>query len=183
MTKADIDKLIAKIKEQLLHGEWMTFAELARIITGDRNDAALIEAGVDARPGEFAVQKNKGRGLRVKLLPKAAPAPSPSGPSLPEETKSTTSPVDPQVDPKEAERAVRAYAKQLHAVRVDAQHIGPGRPVLERFVHAITIDAADGDMRFPDDMPVELVCASGSKNPGTLVATSVDESVLHVALR
>ena len=166
-----------RILDQLLEifvaerNSWLTFRQLAYRISGDGSQEYLIAGIVNSHDKVFVVHGDCRCKLRSEFI----------------EGSAHTEPSEKLVGPEpiyfQAARAVREYARQLHPLRIRVIGCDKGKPVLDRFLHALQVDLLDDSIRFSDDTPVELLTEGRSRNPGHIAGTSRDEALLYVAFQ
>lgn len=149
--------------------DWMSFRQLAMRTRGDAQDADLIAAMVESRPDLFCVHADRRCKIRSEAMEAAFRI------ELPRE-------VDGPALNLQAAEAVRRYARYLSPLRLRVIAADRGKVVLDRFLHALQVDASD-DFRFSDDTPVELLSSDGRRNFGHIAGVSKDESVLYVTFQ
>jgi hypothetical protein len=141
--------------------EWQHFETLARQLTGDPVQAAVLAAIANAEPAIFVVHAE----ARVKLTLAGL--------------QSFDAGTTPNTLHRLAAEAVRQYAIQLAPVSIPIESADSGRR--ERYLHALTVGDSDDDLRPADDTPVELTACDGHTNPGYVAGLSRDLSLLYVA--
>ncbi len=147
------DQLADAIVRELVRqpGAWLTFRQLALRIYGDVNSAEIVASVATNSPDLFAVHRDARVKLREEAIEKVVSKRREEGPGL--------SPAHVI-----AERAVREYARQLYPYHVPVVGVDFGNQILERYVHALTIDISDDDIKLTDDTPVEHLSRTGGRN-------------------
>lgn len=159
-----VDDLIRELGSR--PNTWINFRDLALRILGDADRAELLASVAAYRTDLFVIHDD----ARVRLREQGARRAS-------QQLKGSAQ------NPKQnIEDAVREYLRQLQPVRIRVIKADPGQQILERYVHALSLELSDDDPKLSDDTPVELV-SDGRHNPGHVVGTSRDESLVYVAFR
>ena len=130
---ADREKLREGIARELVrsHPRWLDYKTLALRLLGDRDKDGEVYLACQEKPDLFFVHDEK----RIKLTEE--------GIAEWNRLKAKT-----LTETRVAEQAVRDYASRLRDLTIPIRSVGPGRRVLERFVHAVAIET-DDDLRFP----------------------------------